>query len=453
MLFNRAVHGRLPGLLFVAVASFHFTAAWVGGPAPNWHGQTSEYYPLLADAFLAGQTNLLVQPSAELLALPDPYDPAANAQFRLHDASLYRGKYYLYFGPTPAIVLFLPYKVLTGSQLPTRIAVALFCAVGFGCSCALFFLLARREKWDCPPWFGSAAVLSLGTAPAVAFLLTRPSFYEVAIGAGYGFAMAGFLLTAHGLGSPGLLAGAGASGRDSPRTASLVGAGLCFGLAAGCRPNFALLAILMAGLVAFRIRSHKMRVLAFVGPVVLCGALLAGYNYVRFQNPFEFGISYTLLANRTDLNDHFSHILGNLLPSLLVLVLSPVRLPPADLATGLLWASPVAFLGLFAPCILRYGPIKDQVKLGSTRFTIYSVYVSALCILILMALLGFVLRRYTVDFAPGFVLVSWCLLAAMWQGVQGWAKGRQIPFRIAVVAAALYSALLDFSICVSRVPR
>jgi hypothetical protein len=70
-----------------------------------------------------------------------------------------------------------------------------------------------------------------------------------------------------------------------------------------------------------------------------------------------------------------------------------------------------------------------------------------------MAFLGFVLRRYTVDFAPGFVLLSWCLLAAMWQAVQGLAKGRQIPFRIAVVVAVLYSALLDFSICVSRIPR
>src|SRR5471030_2947323 len=164
MHLNPAARHRLPGFLFVAVASFHVATAWVGGPAANWHGQTSEYYALLTDAFLAGQTSLLVQPSAQLLALPDPHDPVANAPFRLHDASLYHEKYYLYFGPTPALVLFLPYKLLTGSHFPTRLAVALFCAAGFACSCALFFLLAKREKWDCPPWFRSSAVLSLGTA-------------------------------------------------------------------------------------------------------------------------------------------------------------------------------------------------------------------------------------------------------------------------------------------------
>src|SRR5262249_46036284 len=116
MLFRRAAHGWiiqtwLPLLLFVVVSSFHFATAWVGGPARNWHGQTSEGYPLLTDAFRAGQTSLRVQPPAALLALPDPFDPVANASLRLHDASLYHGKYYLYFGPTPALVLFLPYKV------------------------------------------------------------------------------------------------------------------------------------------------------------------------------------------------------------------------------------------------------------------------------------------------------------------------------------------------------
>jgi hypothetical protein len=441
MHFNRGARGWLPGLAFVAVALFHGVIAWVGGPARNWHGQTSAYYALLTDAFLAGQTSLLVRPAAELLALPDPYDPAANGRFRLHDASLYHGKYYLYFGPTPAVVLFLPYRVLTGSHLPTRIAVALFCAGGFACSCALFFLLAKREKWDCPRWLAAAAVLSLGTAPGVAFLVTRPSFYEVAISAGYCFVMAGFLLTAHSL------------GQDRPRVSSLIGAGLCFGLAAGCRPHLALLAILMVVLVAWRTRLHKTRALAFVVPVVLCGFLLAAYNYARFQNPFDFGIRYTLLDNRSDLNNHFGHSLGNLLPSLSVLVFSPVRLPPADLATGMLPASPIAFIGLLTPFILWYGRARYHVKLGSTRFAIYCVYVSALSMLILLALLGFTLRRYTADFSVGFVLLSWCLLAAMWQAVQGLGERKLIAFRIAVVAAALYPALLDFSICISRIPR
>ena len=440
MHFNRAARGRLPGLLFVAVVSFHLAVAWVGGPASNWHGQTSEYYALLTDAFLAGQTNLLVQPPAEMLALPNPYDPVRNGKFRLHDASLYHGKYYLYFGPTPAIVLFLPYKVLTGSHLPTRIAVALFCAGGFACSCALFFLLAKLERWDIPTWFASAAVISLGTAPAVSFLLAHASFYEVAIAAGYCFVMAGFLLTAHSL------------GQDRPRVSSLVGAGLCFGLAVGCRPNYALLTILMVVLVTLRIRSPKMLALPFVGSVVLCGALLSVYNYARFQNPFEFGIRYQLFANPTDPADlviRLNHNIRNLLPGIYTLVLSPPSrwLCWFDRSMGLLWGAPTALLGLCTPFVLRYGGVKGSVKLGSTRFIIYCIYVCALSILVVLALLGYTVGRYTVDFAPEFVLLSWCLLAALWQAIHRLAKGRLVPFRLAVVGTALYSAVVGISMC------
>ena len=151
-------------LLFLGISAFHFASAYGIGPASKltWGGRTAEHYALLTDAFLAGRTSLLVRPDPELLALSNPYDPVANVNYRLHDASLYGGKYYLYFGPAPAIVLFVPYKVLTGSHLPARAAVALFCIGGFACSCALFFLLVKREKWVCPFWLAATAVLSIG---------------------------------------------------------------------------------------------------------------------------------------------------------------------------------------------------------------------------------------------------------------------------------------------------
>jgi hypothetical protein len=438
MHFDRIARHRIPGLWFVAVTFFYFTTAWVGGPASNWRGQTPEYYALLTDAFLAGQTSLLVQPPAELLALPNPYDPTRNGEYRLHDASLYHGKYYLYFGPTPALVLFLPFKVLTGSHLPSSVAVALFCTGGFACSCGLFFLVAKLEKWDIPAWLESAAVISVGAAPGVIFLLTHPSFYEVAIAAGYCFVMAGFLLVAHSL------------GQHRPRVSSLAGAGLCFGLAVGSRPDYALLATLMVVLVTLRLRSSMTLALAFAGTVVLCGVLLATYNYERFQNPFEFGMRYQLLADPTDLDNHFKHTFTNLLPSIYALVLSPPSkwLCWFHRTMGMLCGSPAALVGLCTPYILRLCRAKGIVKLSSTRFTIYCIYVSAFSVLVLLAFLGFTIGRYTVDFAPEFAVLSWCLLAAWWQVLYGSPKGRPVPFRIAVVGMTLYSTALGVSMCI-----
>jgi len=166
----------------------------------------------------------------------------------------------------------------------------------------------------------------------------------------------------------------------------------------------------------------------------------------------EFGIRYQLFDSTREVTNLFARSASSFFPTLAVLIFSPGQIAP-EIATGLLRWSPIAFLGLLAPCILRFGSGKDHVNLSATRFVIYGVYLSSVCILILMALLGYVNRRYVMDFAPGFALLSWCLLAAMWQGIRSFSKSRQIPFQIAVVAAALYSGAIDVSVCLARLPR
>lgn len=453
-------------LLFLGISVFHFASAYGIGPASNatWGGRTAEYYALLTDAFLAGKTSLLVKPAPELLALRNPFDPVANVNYRLHDASLYGGKYYLYFGPAPAIVLFVPYKVLTGSHLPARAAVALFCIGGFACSCALLFLLVKREKWVCPFWLAATAVLSLGTSSFVFVLLTRPSTYEVAIGSGYCFLMGGFLFTAYSLGP------------QSSRWPGLVMAGLCFGLAAGSRPHFSLVAALMMVLVSFRCRLYKSGILAgilaFVGPIILCGGILAWYNYARFQNPFEFGTSYVLPGHFATQGSLFG--LGRAFPAIYYYLFSPPlvgqqypfvsaqagqfpfgRLPEIfslEPIIGLMWAAPIALIGLCTPIALWNRRAREFIKFGPARFTIYALYASGVAVLALFVLLGWVSGRYCVDFAPLFVLLSWCLLAASWQAVHGLRGNRPLLFKGVVAGLTLCSVLLDFWICLQQAP-
>ncbi|WP_019217529.1 hypothetical protein [Legionella tunisiensis] len=88
-------------------------------------------YQYLTESFLSGHLNLLVSPSPELLQLADPYDPIQNSHFRLHDASLYKGKYYLYFGPLPVVVFYLPFKLLTGYYPSGGLASFVFLSSGF----------------------------------------------------------------------------------------------------------------------------------------------------------------------------------------------------------------------------------------------------------------------------------------------------------------------------------
>ncbi len=80
------------------------------------------YYNLLVRGFRAGQLSLKKEVPPGLAQLADPYDPTANAiyraaPYRLHDLSYYNGRLYLYWGVTPALILFWPFVALTGHYL------------------------------------------------------------------------------------------------------------------------------------------------------------------------------------------------------------------------------------------------------------------------------------------------------------------------------------------------
>src|SRR5436305_22773 len=91
-----------------------------------------DYYNLLIDGFLDGQLAMKVDVPEALLKLPDPYDPRTRpAGLALHDASYFKGRYYLYFGVGPVVVLMLPFRLLSGTDLPQAVAVLIFVYAGF----------------------------------------------------------------------------------------------------------------------------------------------------------------------------------------------------------------------------------------------------------------------------------------------------------------------------------
>jgi len=125
-----------------------------------------EYYNLLAQAFRAGQVNLNVDVPPDFARLSDPYDPAAHAPYPVLDMSYYKGKFYLYFGVTPALVAFWPYLILTGNYLLQKTAAVFFCFVGFATSAGLVWALWRRYFAEVAvlvvAWFRYEHLVSLG---------------------------------------------------------------------------------------------------------------------------------------------------------------------------------------------------------------------------------------------------------------------------------------------------
>src|SRR5579863_9364014 len=89
------------------------------------------YYNYLGRAFAHGHLYIEIEPSPKLLALPDPYDPNVDRSITMRDMAFFRGRYYLYHGAVPAVLLFTPWWLITGHDAPEPLSLALFCFAGF----------------------------------------------------------------------------------------------------------------------------------------------------------------------------------------------------------------------------------------------------------------------------------------------------------------------------------
>ena len=285
----RRMRGPLAGRLLLAavtlaLALFYSWTASNGGTFGLGQPQDG-FYNAMTDALVHGQLHLREGPAPELFERSDPYDQKQNSGMRLHDASLYRGKYYLYFGVVPALLLFLPVHLAGLGDLPESLAAVIFATTGLVAWLLVLRHLVRTHFPGTPGGVRAVGYVTLGLASVVPFALRGASVYEVAITAGYACLA----------GATWLLITAGRDGRLS--TARLAIGGLLLGLAVGCRPNHILLVPLLPLLAWPAVRAAGTRARAafavFV-PLGVCLLLLGAYNHARFDSWLKFGTRFTL---------------------------------------------------------------------------------------------------------------------------------------------------------------
>src|SRR5262249_41727877 len=121
----------------LVMGAVYLWCAQAGNERFEWRHDNGGFYNHLGRALSAGHLYLPLEPSPELLALADPWDPRRNASLGTLDLVLYNRRYYLYHGPTPALILFTPYRLITGHDLPEAFAAFLFCWFAYLCSCGV----------------------------------------------------------------------------------------------------------------------------------------------------------------------------------------------------------------------------------------------------------------------------------------------------------------------------
>jgi hypothetical protein len=391
--------------VMLLVGCYYWWAVRAAGDRIEWDRDLRGYYNYLGQAFASGQLHLPITPSSELLALKNPWDPKQNDPYRMHDMVLFGGKYYLYHGAGPAVLLFAPWRLITGHDLPENVAVAVLCIAGF-----LFYSAALMRVLDqcgnrVRPGLLALLLLALGVGQSVPYLCSRVGVYEVAIAGGFCSVAAGIYFLTRGLTS-------------SRSSYSLGAAGLMFGLALACRPHLGLVGfICFAALLIYmglmrEERIHWRDAAWYLVAFAASGLMVAVYNYVRFGDPFEFGLRYLLAGDEAQQRVRLSA--ANLLPGLYYMLICPpdfspvfpwVRLAlrlPFDASHYPLprgyFLEPVAGALFVAPILVA---IAFRVSLSPLLKSLWwTVVLSSIAILLFVALTGFTTQRYLVDFVP-----------------------------------------------------
>lgn len=283
-------------------------------------------YQHVADALLAGRSELLIEPPEWLVEADNPYDyemraamGEATGEPALFDYAYHDGSYYSYFGVGPAAALFAPYKAITGEDLGTSEATSV---LAFAMSVSIwlvaisarrYFLVSKaargsRVEEHAFPLSGAASadMLLAGSvatlASGVLQLALYPSFYHIAIMSGVACAASGIACWLFAIKRDG----------DLSRPLLAIG-GALVGASVLCRPQLMLSALLafpifwqyivgdgrkrgdgvLRSFFAANANAVKNTACVIV-PFMLMIAAAMAWNAIRFGSPFDFGSDYNL---------------------------------------------------------------------------------------------------------------------------------------------------------------
>lgn len=274
---------------------------------PYYHGMfahtvDNNLYGYLADALLQGRVSLNLPVPQELANLSNPYDFAARYSIAINDNvkiyfdyAFFDGKYYSYFGVLPAIFLYMPFRLITGSMLNTPAAIEILALVYL--SIAALFSLRFAQRYYRHTF--SSMTLSLNyllliACSGVFYLGFVSRVYSVPI------------LTSMSLSLLALWFWLGAR-REDNSSSRLSPLHLACGSALsamnlGARPQFLLVCLFAFPIFWREIAEERIlfskkgffNTFISIASAILVLIPLLWYNYIRFNSIFNLGSSYNL---------------------------------------------------------------------------------------------------------------------------------------------------------------
>ncbi|MES2206979.1 MAG: hypothetical protein V4525_09320 [Pseudomonadota bacterium] len=255
------------------------------------------YYDLLAKNFTLGKLYVKQAPEA-LLKLSNPYDTNLNKEFRIqknmHDLCLYKGKLYMHWGPIPALLI-SPFKFFSNVRIMDGlIFLIVLTATQFLFLNTLWLIIFYTYKKAISIFFIIISFLTFNLLPNWSVIANRIAGYEIGIVFNQ-FFISGFLFFF-------FLAYKKKIDTGITSLQYLTLSSVSLGLAIGSRfssicllPAFLLAWYFWINLIPYEQKKERLtNALALGIPVTFCILLIFIYNYVRFDNFFEYGQKWVL---------------------------------------------------------------------------------------------------------------------------------------------------------------
>ena len=436
-------------VIFITLAATILLSIMPMSLSPYWNGTLHELadkqqYDRMGDALLHGHLyidNGDIDPALQMMK--NPYDKAERERLGVKynwDEAYYNHHYYMYFGVAPTILLFIPFKLITGTALLSYQATQIFAMLTVIGLFYLFYLLCGFYFLNFP--FSLYLLLSSSfSVLSIGYSIAAPALYCTAIVVGICMMVWSFVCFL----KSGLSEGSNCRSNMYLFLGSMLGA-----FAFGCRPPVALANTIVL-LVIYNVLQNDYynkntkvkKIFIVLSPYIIVGILLMLYNYARFDNVFEFGQSYQLtLADQHNYKSVFERFdFKQILTGFWLNLYAPCGLSdsfPYLRFNGFFINYPILLL----VCKLFAKPVASLLKKRNLySFAIVAFLTSLLIVLLDVYWSPFLSKRYHLDFLYLLCIVTFLAIAAWLETVAD--KRRRFLLAV-IIVLAFYVFVAEF---------
>lgn len=425
----------LPVVIFMVIGGVAF--AW---PACNQAVRNAglNEYAVLADSLMHGKVSVgeageLVKGMENEIVFWNSY--SGEVKF---DYAYYNGKYYVYFGILPCLVFFLPYRLLTGHDMPNYIPVVSLCLTLLLEIYLLLGMLIRRYFRNVPYMAKLLMTMSACGGMGIPFFISVPDHYMIAILSGVVLCIAGGMCWLRGC-VPVTTHQLSERSRAREQVIYLTLGSVCMAAVSLCRPTLLILGFMFLASMLITGRDAVLNmpkaqlvktILAVGTPYVLFAVICMYYNYIRFDSVFDFGASKNMTT--IPFNGNHGYLPYQIARSLYEYLVAPANFTPefpffyhqhwkqlsegsSILAVtkpdiGLFTGAPVLWAGLFC-----FG-FRKRLKEKKIWYGLISILICAFILIIFDTRFTFCITdRYTIEFSFIFFLWAYIGIMELWE--------------------------------------